>query len=85
MVVVSPDIVVGEVVSTMGRFVDFGVEEQEHAALVRHSGCISSTNFLSLNVCLESRSQRQQIKQQIINNSTTAPGTGGQVDGNLVI
>ena len=31
---VSPDVAVGEAVSTLGRFVDFGVEERERAATV---------------------------------------------------
>ena len=56
MVMVSPDVAVGEGVSTLGRFVGFGVEEQEYAAWVRHSVIQSSTNFLYLNVSLESRS-----------------------------
>ena len=54
MVMVSPGVAVGEMVSTLGRFVNFGIEEQERAASVHHSVMQSSTNFLYLNVFLES-------------------------------
>ena len=56
MVMVSPNVAVGEGVSTLGRFVGFDVEEQQCAAWVRHSVMQSNTNFLYLNVSLESRS-----------------------------
>ena len=56
MVMVSPDVAVGEAVSTLGRFVDFGIEEQECCY-----GVIS--NFLSLNVFLESRSSPMATDQ----------------------
>ena len=51
---VSPDVVVGEAVSTLGRFVDFGVEEQERAA----SGSVTVDAF---EILLQLRCQGQNF------------------------
>ena len=77
---------VREAVSTLGRFVVFGVEEKEHAASGLPQWIQSSTNFLSLNVCLESRSSPMATDQTVnYKQLPVALGTGSQVDENLVI